>query len=102
MTPWTVACQAPLSTGYSRQEYCSGFPFPSLDLPDPGIELASPASPAPAGGFFTPAPVSTCLPGKPVRNNGLSALRGMSIDDGRGIQMGHLNLWERQRNPGSF
>ena len=40
-TPWSVACQAPLSTGFSRQEYCSGFPFPSPGyLPDPGIELS--------------------------------------------------------------
>src|SRR5574337_648274 len=39
-TPWTVACQAPLSTGFSRQEYWSGLPFPSPgDLPDPGIKL---------------------------------------------------------------
>ena len=43
-TPWTVACQAPLSMGFSRQEYWSGLPFPSLgDLPDPGIKPASPA-----------------------------------------------------------
>ena len=35
--PWTVACQAPLSMEFSRQEYWSGQPFPSLgDLPDPG------------------------------------------------------------------
>ena len=38
-TPWTVACQAPPSMGFSRQEYWSGVPLPSLgDLPDPGIE----------------------------------------------------------------
>ena len=38
-TPWTVACQTPLSMGFSRQEYWSGFPFPSPgDLPDPGIK----------------------------------------------------------------
>ena len=38
-TPWTVARQAPLFTGFSRQEYWSGLPFPSLlDLPNPGIE----------------------------------------------------------------
>ena len=44
--PWTVACQAPLSVGFFRQEYCSGLPFPPLwDLPNPGIELASPVSP---------------------------------------------------------
>ena len=51
VTPWTVARQAPLSMGFSRQEYWSGLPFSTLgDLPDPGIHLASPAS---AGGFFT-------------------------------------------------
>ena len=43
-TPWTVACQAPLSMGFSRQEYWSGLLFPSPgDLPDPGIEPRSPA-----------------------------------------------------------
>ena len=43
-TPWTVACQAPLSTGFSRQEYWSGLPFPSPgDIPDPGIEPRSSA-----------------------------------------------------------
>ena len=41
-TPWTVACQTPLSMGFSRQEYWNGLPFPSLgDLPDPGIEPGS-------------------------------------------------------------
>ena len=43
-TPLTVAHRAPLSMGFSRQEHWSGLPFPSPgDLPDPGIELASPA-----------------------------------------------------------
>ena len=42
--PWTVACQAPLSMGFSKQEYWSGLPFPfPEDLPDPGIEPRSPA-----------------------------------------------------------
>ena len=42
-TPWTVACQAPLSVGFFRQEHWNGLPFPSLgDLPDPGIEPTSP------------------------------------------------------------
>ena len=41
-TPWTVACQAPLSKRFSRQEYWSGLPFPSPgDLPDPGVEPQS-------------------------------------------------------------
>ena len=44
VTPWTVACQAPLSMGFPRQEYCSGLPFPSQgDLHDPGVESWSPA-----------------------------------------------------------
>ena len=43
-TPWTVACQAPLFMGFSRQEYWSGLPFPSPgDLPGPRIEPRSPA-----------------------------------------------------------
>ena len=43
-TPWTVACQAPLSMGFFGREYWSGLPFPSPgDLPDPGIEPGSPA-----------------------------------------------------------
>ena len=53
VTPWTVARQAPLSVGFSRQEYWSGLPCPPLgDLPTPGIKLASPTYPALAGRFF--------------------------------------------------
>ena len=44
VTPWTVACQSPLSMGFSKQEYWSGLPFPSPgDLPNPGFKLGSPA-----------------------------------------------------------
>ena len=58
-TPWTIACQAPLSMGFPRQEYWSGLPFPSPgDLPDPGIEYVSPTL---AGGFYT-----TESPGEPM------------------------------------
>ena len=54
VTPWTVACQAPLSMGFSRQEYWSGLPCPcSGHLPDPRIESMSLKSPALAGEFFT-------------------------------------------------
>ena len=54
VTLWTVAHQAPLSMGFSRQEYWSGLPFPSLgDLPNLGIEPVSLEAPALAGGFFT-------------------------------------------------
>ena len=58
VTLWTVAYQAPLSIGFSRQGYWSELPFPTPgDPPNPEIE---PLSPALAGGFFTTAP-----PGKP-------------------------------------
>ena len=54
MILWTVAYQAPLSMGLSRQEYWSGLPCPYPgDLPDPGIEPASLLSPVMAGKFFT-------------------------------------------------
>ena len=44
VTPWTVACQVPLSMEFSKQEYWSGLPFPSPgDLPDPGIKPRTPA-----------------------------------------------------------
>ena len=53
-TLWTVACQAPLSMGFSKQEHWSGLPCPLPgDLPDPGMEPASLMSPELAGGFFT-------------------------------------------------
>ena len=79
-TLWTVAHQAPLSMGFSRQEYCSGLPFlPPEDLPNPGIEPASTAFPALAGRFFTTAaakslqscltlcdPIDGSPPGSPV------------------------------------
>ena len=56
-TIWTVVHQVPLCMGFSRQEYWSGLPFLTTgDLPDPGIKLASPVSPALAGGFFTTEP----------------------------------------------
>ena len=51
---WTLPCQAPLSMGFSRQEYWSGLPCPPPgDLPDPGTEPISLMSPALAGRFFT-------------------------------------------------
>ena len=59
MTPWTVACQMPMSMEFFRQEYWSGLPFPSPgELPNPGIE---PGSPALQAGSLWSEP-----PGKPV------------------------------------
>ena len=57
-TPWTIAHQAPLSMGFSRQEYWNGLPFPSPgNLPNPGIEPRSPTLQADA--------LTSELPGKP-------------------------------------
>ena len=76
-TPWTIACQAPLSMDFSRQEYWSGLPLTTPeDLSNPGIETTSLRSPALAGRFFTAAP-----PGKPPENKLTRYQRGK----GRGI-----------------
>ena len=57
VTPWTVARQAPLAMGFSRQGYWSGLPIPSPGhLPDPGIGPTSPMSPALVGEFFPAEP----------------------------------------------
>ena len=59
--PWSVARQAPLSMGFSRQEYLSRLPCPPPGgLPDPGIELESLMSPALAGRFFTTSASCCC------------------------------------------
>ena len=73
-SPWTVAHQAPLSMGFSRQEYWSGLPFPPPGgLPDPGIEPGSPPAPALSGGSFTTEP-----PGKTQFPGWASALQPLS------------------------
>ena len=62
MTPWRVARQAPLSMGFSRQEYWSGLPFPSPGVrPNPETE---PMSPALTGGFFATEP--PVMPGNEI------------------------------------
>ena len=62
MTPWALACQAPLSMGFPRQEQWSGFPFPSpRTLPYSGIKPASLASPEMANGFFTAGKLTNTL-----------------------------------------
>ena len=97
-----IARQAPQSMRFPRQDYWSGLPFPSPDLPDPGIEPVSPASPALARGFFTTEPpwkpkgglrfssaAQSCptlcdpmdlsTPGFPVHHNSRSLLKLLSI-----------------------
>ena len=62
VTLWTVACHAPLSMEFSRQEYWSGLPFPLPgDLPDPSVKLGSPALQADS--------LLSEPPGKPNNNN---------------------------------
>ena len=71
-TPCTVARQASLSMGFSRQEYWSGLPFPCPgDLPDPEIE---PKFPALAGRFFTAEP-----PGKPLKTTVVHSLSRVQL-----------------------
>ena len=74
-TLWTLAHQAPLFVGFSRQEYCSGFPcLPPGNLPDPGIKPASLRTSALAGGFFITSatwegPANTILNAKRIQKN---------------------------------
>ena len=72
VTLWTTAYQAPLSMGFSRQEYWSGLPCPPPeDLPNPGIEPKTHVFlPALAGGFFTTSSTwETPIPGQGTRDH---------------------------------
>ena len=85
VTPWTLACQAPLSVGFSRQEYWSGQPFPSPDdLSHLGIESGSPALQADS------LPIEP--PGKPYYN--ICAVLSCSVVSSswrpHGLQLGGL------------
>ena len=85
VTLWTLACQALLSMGFSRQEYWSGLPCPPPgNLPDPGIESLSLMFPEIAGGFFC---LFVCFlplspPGKPPRSNLQIQCNSYQITDG--------------------
>ena len=62
VTPWTVACQVPLSIELSRQEYWSRLPFPTPgDLPEPGTKPTSLASLALTGRFFSTVPLGSLM-----------------------------------------
>ena len=63
VTPWTVSCRVPLSMGFARQAYWSGLPFPTAgDLPNPGMEPASPGPLALQADSLPPE-----LSGKPIQ-----------------------------------
>jgi len=69
VSQWTEVHQAPLSMGFSRQEYWSGLPSPTAEnLPNLGTEPLSPAFPALAGRFFTTAPPGVASSTSAVRN----------------------------------
>ena len=90
--PWTIACQAPLSMGFSRQEYWIGLPCPPPgDLPDPGIELASLTSLTLSGGFFTTSATQEATKNTGVGSHSLlqgifptQGLNGAAIPSSRG------------------
>ena len=85
VTPWTVACQAPLSMGFSRKEYWSGLPSPSPgDLPEPWVKSTSPAL---VSRFFTTAPQ-----GSPLR-----FLRGREFSEASTTQWWELSEAAVQR-----
>ena len=91
-SPWTVAHQAPLFMGFSRQEYWSGVPFPSpRHLPDPGIKLVSLVSPSLAGRFFTTSSTWLDLEAK------LSKIKGKPVYNILGS--GFLGILGRKGNP---
>ena len=84
-TPWTTACQAPLSVGFSRQEYWSGQPFPSPgDLPNPEIKPGSPS-------LQTDSLLSELL-GKPHWGHGHSFCGGIVVIYRQGLSGGSSQL----------
>ena len=101
--PWTVVCQVPLPTSFSRQEYWNGVLFPSLvDLSDPGIKLifpASPVSPALAGGFFTTSTTweahtdSRLLQTKSWMGSGMGLLHACDLSLVIGDSLYYLATW---------
>ena len=93
VTSWTVACQAPLSMGSSRQEYWSGLLLPPAgDLPNPGIKPASRMSPALAGGFFTTEPRGK-QDQKPLSTSPLGKGGGGVSQAFRGPPQRHMRTW---------
>ena len=93
-TPRTVACQAPLSMRFSRQEYWSGLPFPSPGgLPDPGIKPALLEAPSLAGKFFTTEPPEAAVT---VQERGSEELPHVQGQGGGREELPHV---QGKRNP---
>ena len=97
-TPGALACQSPLSIGFPRQEYWSGWPFPSPgDLPHPGIK---PVSPALEGKFFTTVPRGKPFNFLPLSKFSLSANSHQPYSRHRPTHT-HTSLNHQQKCPGS-
>ena len=100
VTPWTVARQAPLSTGFSRPEYWSGQPCPPPgDLPDPGVELRSPTLPADSPSSRGSSPPRD---GTPVSRGAgrFSFLQGIFLT--QGLNSGLPQCWQIRPPPGDL
>ena len=88
-TPWTDAHQAPLSVGFFRQEYWSGFPCPLPgDLPDPGIECRSPLSPALEANSLPAEPPGKLSEGRAFPAEGTVSRSNSVLEDQDGGQGG--------------
>ena len=86
VAPWSVACQAPLTMGFFKQEYWSGLPFPSPgDLPDPGRKPASPAWQADS--------LPSEPPGKPSNTLTLPNETGQYGEGKQALETGGLGLY---------
>ena len=99
VTLWTLAHQAPLSMGFSRQEYCRGLPWtPPGDLPDPGIEFGSLKCPALAGGLFTTSATWEALAaGKPGGWGKTGAALKVGSPQGQRLKSLGVKDWDLRR-----
>ena len=103
MTPWTVAVQAPLSMGFSKQEYWSGLPCPPPgDLSDVEIEPVFLVSPALAGEFLTTPPgkpqvVYRCQEQSVMRVSSAAIITCPGGEEGHGdlANLGDITMWSR-------
>ena len=93
MIPWTIAHQAPTSQEFSRQESESGLPFPTEgDLPHPGMEPVSLASPALVGVVFTTMPPGKSIaivPGLKKKKIARDQVQSLSREDSPGEWNGY-------------
>ena len=90
VTLWTVALQAPMSMGFSRQEYWSGLPYPPRDLPDSGIEPMSPMSPSLAGKFFTTSTIWELLENTSFKKTVALVVKNPPANTGDGRDAGSI------------